>query len=62
MIAHRLYFGEIDDGALGRIMESVRAECRQDTLAWFALESAQIPADDHPRNPGHKWTEIVGDE
>lgn len=62
MKAHRIYLGPVEGEALERIMEAVRAECRYDTLTWYALEAAQIPVNDHPRNPGHKWTEIEGDE
>lgn len=62
MLAHRIYLGGIDGGALERIMETIRTENRSDALNWYALEQATVPRDDHPRNPGHKWTEIEGDE
>jgi hypothetical protein len=31
-------------------MEAVRAECRSDTLRWYALERANVGNGDHPRN------------
>jgi hypothetical protein len=48
--AHRVYFGDIAPDALERIMEAVRAECRSDTLRWYALERANVGNGDHPRN------------
>ncbi len=60
--AHRLYLGDVTPDALGRIMDAVRAEHRSDDLAWYSLDRASIPERDHPRNPGHRWTEIAGDE
>ncbi len=60
--AHRLYLGDVEPAALERIMDAVRAEHRSDALHWYSLERARIPGSDHPRNPGHRWTEISGDE
>lgn len=60
--SYRLYFGAITQDALERIMKNVRAECDSDELAWYVLDSTQVGAGDHPRNPGHKWVEVEGAE
>lgn len=60
--AHRIYLGLVQDAALERIMDVVRAEHRSNDLEWYSLDSANVPERDHPRNPGHRWTELAADE
>lgn len=62
MIATRIHLGDITDDALERILATIRAEQRRDTLSWYRVEEASVGRDDHPCNPSHNWTIVESAE